>query len=411
VEIARISVAGLLLSSLTALWMTASTFGFVPQGAGPPQMPAVSGQTGVLLSDMPALRDTPVWALRDLTFPAPGDPTDAYALKTAAGEGYLDQGTGQLVAWTDAGAWETLDETIYMLHTGRGAAVLGLIRGLMALGVPVMAGTGVWMWVAGRRGRPRLRGTVAAGLADTVLLVGSEGGSTWGFAATLQGALTAAGLRVHVAPMQAFAPDRYGRTKRIVVLAATYGDGVAPASAKGFLDRLAALPDAPIIPIAVLGFGDRSFPAFCGYAHEVAMVASDKGWPKLLPLDTVDRQSPQDFARWGRDFGVAIGGAAGTEAPALNACQRIADPDLASRLGGRGAGAHCDPALCPATPPAVAASDRARSGGLCGGRSAGDPARWITDPALLFAGLCAPRRVCRDLREPISGRPVLGTTA
>ncbi|MDO9524568.1 MAG: PepSY domain-containing protein [Gemmobacter sp.] len=307
VEIARISVAGLLLSSLTALWMTASTFGFVPEGAGPPRMPAVSGQTGVALADMPALRDTPVSALRDLTFPAPGDLTDAYALKTSVGEGYLDQGTGLVVAWADTGAWETVDETIYMLHTGRGAAVLGLILGLMALGVPVMAGTGVWMWVAGRRGRPRLDGIVAAGQADTILLVGSEGGSTWGFAATLQAALTAAGLRVHVAPMQAFAPDRYCRAKRIVVLAATYGDGVAPASAKGFLDRLSALPEGPAIPLAVLGFGDRSFPAFCSYARKVATVASDKGWPMLLPLDTVDRQSPQDFAQWGRDLGAAVG--------------------------------------------------------------------------------------------------------
>jgi len=68
VEIARISVTGLLLSSLTALWMTAPTFGFVPMGAGPPPRPAVSGQTGVPLSDMPALRDTPVEGLRDLTF-------------------------------------------------------------------------------------------------------------------------------------------------------------------------------------------------------------------------------------------------------------------------------------------------------------------------------------------------------
>lgn len=287
--------------------MTASTFGFVPMGAGPPPMPAVSGQTGVPLSDMPMLRDTLVSDLRDLTFPAPGDLTDAYVLKTAAGEGYLDQGTGLVLAWTASGGWETVDETIYMLHTGRGAAVLGLILGLMALGVPVMAATGVLMWVAGRRGRPRLRGTVAAGLADTVLLVGSEGGSTWGFAATLQAALTAAGLRVHAAPMQAFAPNHYGRAKRIVVLAATYGDGVAPASAKGFLDRLCAPPEGPAIPMAVLGFGDRSFPAFCGYAREVAMVASDKGWPMLLPLDTVDRQSPQDFTRWGRDFGAAIG--------------------------------------------------------------------------------------------------------
>jgi len=69
VEIARIAVAGLLLSSLTALWMTATTFGLVPEGAGLPALPVVSGQTGIALFDIPALRDTSVAELRELTFP------------------------------------------------------------------------------------------------------------------------------------------------------------------------------------------------------------------------------------------------------------------------------------------------------------------------------------------------------
>ena len=183
---------------------------------------------------------------------------------------------------------------------------MGLILGLMVLGVPVMAGTGIWMWLAARRARPRLRGTVAAGQAETIVLVGSEGGSTWGFAATLQAALTAAGHKVHVAPMQAFAPARYTRAERIIVLAATYGNGTAPASAKGFLERL---DDAKLrrMPMAVLGFGDRSFPAFCAYARAVADMATAQGWPMLVPMDSVDRQSPQDFARWGHALGAALG--------------------------------------------------------------------------------------------------------
>ena len=85
-----------------------------------------------------------------------------------------------------------------MLHTGQGAATLGLVLGLMALGVPAMGATGVLVWLAGRRGRPRIRGNQPAGRAETILLVGSEGGSTWGFAATLHAALTEAGQSVHV---------------------------------------------------------------------------------------------------------------------------------------------------------------------------------------------------------------------
>ncbi len=308
VEIARIAVVGLTLSSLTALWMAASTFDLLPDGAVQPAMPAtVSGQTGVALARIDALRATPVAELRDLGFPYPGDAGDVFTLKTDRGTGLIDQGTGALLAWSDLTGWQRMSETIYMLHTGQGAAALGLALGLMALGVPVLGATGTLVWLAGRRGRPRLRGNHPAAQAATVVLVGSEGGSTWGFAATLADALRAQGQAVHVAPMAGFDPARHPQAERYIILAATYGDGDAPASARGFLDRLAGLATLPAVPLAVLGFGDRSFPTFCTYAAAVEQAARERGWTALLPFDTVDRQSPQDFARWGRDLGAALG--------------------------------------------------------------------------------------------------------
>ncbi|SLN78035.1 PepSY domain-containing protein [Roseisalinus antarcticus] len=308
VEIARIAVVGLVLSSTTALWMTASTFDLIPDGGAASAFPAeVSGEMGFAPDRMVLLGETPVAELRELSFPYPGDATDAFTLKTDRGTGYLDQGTGALLAWTDLTGWERVSETIYMLHTGQGAATLGLVLGLMALGVPAMGVTGVIVWLAGRRGRPRILGNQPAGRAETILLVGSEGGSTWGFAATLHAALTEAGQSVHAAPMSAFAPERYAAADRIIVLAATYGDGAAPASAKGFLDRLAAADHAPDTALAVLGFGDRSFPAYCAFAKAVAAATQAKGWPQLMAIDTIDRQSPQDFARWGRALGEVLG--------------------------------------------------------------------------------------------------------
>lgn len=305
VELARIAVPGLLLSSLTALWMTASTFDLLPDGGVDPAFPAtVSEQTGLAPGAIPMLQDTSVDALRSLSFPYPGDATDVFTLSTDQGTGYIDQGTGALLDWADLSGWARLSETIYMLHTGQGAAVLGLILGLMALAVPAMGVTGVVIWWAGRRGRPRLRANAPASRAETILLIGSEGGTTWGFAATLHAALTKAGHAVHTAPMSSFAPGRYARAQRIVVLAATYGEGDAPSSAKGFLDRL---DEAEVrLPMVVLGCGDRSFPAFCAFAQRVADRAQAQGWPELIPYDTVDRQSPQDFARWGRALGQAM---------------------------------------------------------------------------------------------------------
>jgi len=308
VEIARVAVLGLALSSVTGLWMTASTFDLLPDGGAAPSFPRdVSGQTGVAFADMDTLGATMVAELRTFSFPYAGDATDVYTLKTDRGTGYLDQGTGAMLAWSDLTGWEHVSETIYMLHTGQGAAELGLLLGIMALGVPAMGVTGVVVWLAGRRARPQIRGNQPAGRAETILLVGSEGGSTWGFAKTLHEALTKAGHSVHAAPLSAFNPKRYVRAQRIISLAATYGDGAAPASAKGVLDRLEQHDAVPGIPLAVLGFGDRSFPAFCGFARTMAAKAEAKGWQTLVPFDTVNRQSPQDFARWGRLLGQALG--------------------------------------------------------------------------------------------------------
>lgn len=307
-EIARVAVLGLVLSSVTALWMAAETFEIITVDQPRLEVPTtVSGQTGFALAEMSVLHRTPVAELRALSFPDPAAAQDVLTLTTNRGMGYVDQGTGALLAWRDLSRWQQVSETIYMLHTGQGAAVLGLILGLLALGVPVMAVTGGLIWIAGRRGRPRLTGNAPAAQAETVVLVGSEGGSTWGFAATLASALRATGQSVHVAPMTGFAPARYRQAQRFLILAATYGDGTAPASAKGFLDCLEHLPEPPAAPLAVLGFGDRCFPAFCAFAVAVETAARTKGWATLLPFDTIDRQSAQDFTRWGRRLGDALG--------------------------------------------------------------------------------------------------------
>jgi len=305
-SIARVSVFGLTLSSLTALWMTLATFGLISEGSSAPAFPAgVSGRTGVASASITLLQQTPVDELRSLTFPVPGDATDVLTLKTTSGGGYLDQGTGDVLAWADRGPWQAITDTIVMLHTGRGASALGLLLGLSALGVPVVSWAGLRLWLTRR---PRLVApSVAASKADAIVLVGSEGGSTWGFANTVRNALSNAGMRVHLAPMSGFATQRWPRARCILLLAATYGEGDAPASAEGFLERLAELPEAPGVPVAILGFGDRSFPAFCGYAAKIARAANAKGWQQLLPMGTVDRQSPQDFAHWGRDLAAVLG--------------------------------------------------------------------------------------------------------
>jgi sulfite reductase (NADPH) flavoprotein alpha-component len=303
-ELGRLVAVGLMLSSLTGLWMSAGTFGFIPESNVPEPVFTVSGGTPAPVGALAALRAVGVRDLRELTFPAPGDRTDTYGLRTSSGEARIDPATGEMLAFTPTAMLDRIGDVVAMLHTGRGAGVLGLLLGLSAASVPAFGVTGGAIWWRRRAGRSRIAKNVAARSADTVILVGSEGCATWGFATALHAALTAAGHRVHTAAMNELAPA-HTTADRMLVLTATYGDGAAPASAKAFLARLAALDST--MPVAVLGFGDRTFPQFCRYAQDVSAALEEKGWPQLLPVKRVDRQSAQEFAQWGHDLGAVLG--------------------------------------------------------------------------------------------------------
>lgn len=305
-EVSRFAVVGLMLSSLTGLYMSADTFGFLPDPSADamPPMAESSGGPAAPVGSLFGLQSISVADLRELTFPAKGDPTDVYMATTTQGDSCVDASTGAIVSFMPANTWDRIRETVLMLHTGRGAWALGLLLGAASGSVPLLGVTGVLMWWRRRSSRPAIAANVAARLADTVILVGSEGNTTWGFAGTLQDALTAAGHRVHTAPMNALSSAHLS-AERMLILTATYGDGAAPASANAFLTRLAGLDGS--VPVTVLGFGDRSFPHFCRFAQHVSEAVAAKGWPVMMGLKRIDRQSAQEFAAWGRDLGELLG--------------------------------------------------------------------------------------------------------
>ncbi|QEA40577.1 nitric oxide synthase [Pistricoccus aurantiacus] len=308
IELGRAAILGLLLSGLTGSYLSAATFGLASEGMeAEPEFPLeVAGGPPAAIDTLSALKATDLNDLRELVYPYPDDPTDLYSLGTDQGAGYIDQASGEWLSYQPHDATHRFYEFIYMLHTGEGLWWLGLILGLAALTVSVMAVTGPIIWWKRQRSKPKIAANSGPNAADSVILVGSESNSTWGFAKTLHDSLVQTGHRVHTAPMNRLAPH-YRGAKRLFILTATYGDGDAPASANQFLARLEKITDAPDLSVAVLGFGDRQFPQFCGFAKEVETALAAKGWPQLLPLDTIDRQSPQEFARWGNALGKVLG--------------------------------------------------------------------------------------------------------
>ncbi|KAA3639340.1 MAG: nitric oxide synthase, partial [Proteobacteria bacterium] len=253
-QVGRLALIGLLLSAMTGLYMSLETFEFIPdhQTAEPAFPEHVDGGAPAAIASLTALKNIPVSDLRELVYPYPQDSSDVYSIRTHQGMGFIDQSTGQLLVFQGYNSQQKIYEFIYMLHTGEGLWWLALLLGLSALTVPLMTWTGIQVWWRRRRAIPRISQNCKAQLADSVILVGSENNSTWGFAGNLHKALNSAGYRVHTAAMNKLA-DTYPPAKRLFILTATYGDGDAPASAKQFLKRLAQVTDSPAIPYVVLG--------------------------------------------------------------------------------------------------------------------------------------------------------------
>jgi sulfite reductase (NADPH) flavoprotein alpha-component len=305
----RVVLAVLCLTSLTALTMSASTLGLVALYAGtePDVISVTTGQTALQAlpgAQLPMLQSLAVRDLRKLNFPDAADPQDTWTVATRQGEGWIDRYSGQTLAWQDLTLAQRLYDWALVLHTGEGAWPWAVVLAFVGASVLLFWWSGVVMWWQARRQAPHITGNSPLAQADVLIFVASEGGSTWGFAQALQDALTQSGHRVHTSALENF--QTTPATRQVFVLAATYGEGQAPAHAKDALERMAKL-SASAVPVTVLGFGDRQYPAFCAFAEALEKSLRAQGWPALLPLECIHQQSAQQFARWGDALARALG--------------------------------------------------------------------------------------------------------
>lgn len=302
----RVVLAVLCLTSLTALTMSASTLGLMELDtrAEPEVLSVATGQPDMPGAQLAALQNLAVKDLHKLTFPGANDPEDTWKVSTAQGQGWADRYSGQMLAWQDTTVAQRVYDLAVMLHTGETAWPWAVVLGLAGGSVLLFWLSGVVIWWQARGQAPRITGNAPLAQADVLIFVASEGGSTWGFAQTLQNALKQGGHRVHTSALENF--QTTPTTRHVFVLAATYGEGQAPAHASQSLDRIAQLASSAV-PVTVLGFGDRQFPAFCAFAKALEQALRAQGWPALLPLECIHQQSGQQFERWGVALAQALG--------------------------------------------------------------------------------------------------------
>lgn len=304
--VGRLALVPLLIMATTAVWMSGVTFNIIPAGDGlPPAYPESREKLAPVDPwDLHGLQAVPLADVQEIIYPIPEDWFDVWAVRTDRGHVFFDQFTGDLLSEDRLSLSERAYDLIYFLHTAEGSVIWAAILGLSALTIPLFAVTGalIW-WRRSRKSGGRIRGNASTGQAEVVILVGSETGTTWAFGRALHAAFVRAGRPARLAPMNNLRPD-YPRADLLICLAATYGDGEPPESARRFLERLERLECRP--RHITLAFGDKSFPDFCAFAHRVEAALCKNLGPPLLPLCEIDKQSAQTFETWCRNLSAAL---------------------------------------------------------------------------------------------------------
>lgn len=307
VEVSRLALPGLLLTSFTALYLSLASFELVSTGqTAMPAFPEQMEQGEVApVSDLSSLQTIKLENFRELIFPFPGDLSDPYTLTTDQGMAYIDPVSGKTHSFAAFSVSQQIYEFIYSLHSGQGMWWLGVLLGLSSLSVPALSLTGLWMWHKRASGAANI-GETDLSDAGFVILVGSEGNSTWSFADSLKSALGAHGNVVHCAKMNDVS-DQHLADKHVFILTSTYGDGQPPASADIFLNRMKNLQVQNARSISVLGFGDEAFAHYCQFAKDVDQHLARLGVRSLTPLGLVNKRSLTDFGKWADQVGKALG--------------------------------------------------------------------------------------------------------
>lgn len=260
---------------------------------------------------VPASTDDPVSIHYQDRAPAHGRANNELAIDRARGavithERYQDQPLN-----------ERLMSSIEPLHTGHYFGLPGAVLMMAAsLGLPLFTVTGWMLYLDRRRGRKRIRATReqadSTGLATggEALLIGhaSQSGTAERLAWQTSAEMEAAGQATRVAPASQLDADTIAGYRRVLFLAATFGDGEPPDAARRFLPGLrASRTRLDHIAFGVLALGDRSYDHFCAYGHAVEDALRGLGAAPAFGTLEMDRGDDDTLAIWRREVAAFTG--------------------------------------------------------------------------------------------------------
>lgn len=255
-----------------------------------------SKKTGTIASSaFPIFRETRLDEVRKLTFPMFEDEAEYFELVTTKATFKIHQFTGEVVSEVLFSAEQLLGTFTMRFHTGDLHFIWAFVLMLSAFLIPLLVVSGFLLWW--RRKPKKIANIHLPEEAEYIVLVGSEGGTTWQFAQKVFHQLLSAKVACYIASLNDY--QLFPMATKLLIFTSTYGDGEAPSNATNAIERIKNTPQKQLIAYSILGFGSQSFPAFCAFAKELEIVLSQQKWAKqMLPLHTVDGYSVEEMGGW-----------------------------------------------------------------------------------------------------------------
>lgn len=137
-------------------------------------------------------------------------------------------------------------------------------------------------------------------VTPVMILFGSQTGTAEGLARTASKKLAAQGFSPTVAELDAFKQDDLARTRHLLVITSTHGDGEMPDNALGFWDWLSSdeAPPLDATAFSVLALGDSSYLDFCQAGRLLDARLEALGARRLHPRIDCDVEVDEPFATW-----------------------------------------------------------------------------------------------------------------
>lgn len=218
---------------------------------------------------------------------------------------------------------------IYPLHMGSYFGLPGrIIMTLAALLMPLFGITGWMLYLDRRRKKKAIRTQRAVLISpadmsaapqpeEVLLAYASQSGHAERLALQYAAMLQRAGVAIRVRSLGTLKLTELASFRRALYIVSTFGEGGPPDAARPFIAQLNSAKNSakraqPSLlhdqHIGVLALGDRGYPNFCGFGHQLETKLRQLGATTLLPLIEVDGDDPAALTQWQEALTVLSGG-------------------------------------------------------------------------------------------------------